>query len=200
MEPVRIIGDIIFSVKYARTKKDFFTEVFQDWGNPEYIHSYVNKHKHLIESNLYFHGYTLQEIKIAIADEVLKLRTTFYQLIDNSRKGIPPGLEDRFYVLSENKETPDVRRKMYGHEKVSNMMVSVLRLYAIRLPSRSPRILPAYVIIGGAIKFWDNMQQKKETNLILNRFDSVLNWLKREKISTKEDLIQYIKDHEQHND
>ena len=51
MDPTRIIGDIIFSAKYARTKKDFFTEVFLEWNDPEYIHDYVNKNKRFIENN-----------------------------------------------------------------------------------------------------------------------------------------------------
>lgn len=88
---------------------------------------------------------------------------------------------------------------MYGHEENSNMMVSVLRLYAIKLPSRAAEI-PGYLIIGGAIKFADNMLQMKETRHILSRFDSVRNWLTHNTITTKEDLILYIKDHEQHND
>lgn len=200
MEAVRIVGDIIFSVKYARTETDFFTEVFNQWNDPEYIHSYVDKNKRFIENNIYFHGYSLQAVKIAITDEALRFRPAFFELIENSRKNKYPGLEDRFIILSANKQPPDSRRKMYGHEEDVNTMVSVLRLYAIRIPPRDTQGLPAYLIIGGAIKFSDNMQQMKEMRYILQRFDSVQHWLDRAKISYKEDLIQHIDNHEQTND
>lgn len=199
MNVVRITEDIIFSAKYARTAKDFFTEIFLQWNDPEYIHNYVNRNKRFIEDNIFFHGYTLKEIEMAIIDEVKGFRVSFESFIENSRQNVYPGLEDRFYVLSKEKEPPDSRRKMYGHEENVNMMVSVLRLYAIKLPSREGEI-PGYLIIGGAIKFADNMRQMKETRHILTRFDSVQNWLILNKITTKEDLIQYIKNHEQHND
>lgn len=200
MDAVRIVGSIIFSVKYAKTSNDFFTEVFLQWNDPEYIHNYVNKNKRFLENNLFFQGYTIQEIKTAIIEEALNFRTTFYELIKNSLQNQVPGLEHRFVVLSSNKKPPDVRRKMYGHEEDPSRMVSVLRLYAIRLPSNKSEELPAYLIIGGAIKFTDNMFQMKNTNYILSRFQSVQAWLKRVKITYKEDLIQYIDNHEQHND
>ena len=200
MDPTRIIGDIIFSAKYARTKKDFFTEVFLEWNDPEYIHDYVNKNKRFIENNIFFHGYTLKDIETAITDEVTVFRESFNKFIENSRNHEYPGLEDRFYVLSKDKKPPDARRKMYGHEENSNMMVSVLRLYAIKLPSKVADEIPCFLIIGGAIKFADNMEQMKQTRLILSRFDSVQNWLTLNKITTKEDIVQYITNHEHHND
>lgn len=200
MDAVRIVGNIIFSGKYAKTSNDFFTEVFLQWNDPEYIHNYVNKNKRFLENNLFFQGYTLQEVKTAIIEEALNFRTTFYELIKNSLQNQVPGLEHRFVVLSSSKKPPDVRRKMYGHEEDPSRMVSVLRLYAIRLPSNKSEELPAYLIIGGAIKFTDNMFQMKNTNYILSRFQSVQAWLKRVKITYKEDLIQYIDNHEQHND
>ena len=199
MDAVRIRGDIIFSAKYARTSKDFFSEVFHQWNDPEYIHNYVNRNKRFIEDNIFFQGYTIKQIEMAIIDEVQGLRASFNRYIENSRQNIYPGLEDRFYVLSKEKETPDTRRKMYGHEEKTNIMVSVLRLYAIRLPSIKAEI-PGYLVIGGAIKFVDNMSQMKGTRHILTRFDSVQNWLTLNKIKTKEDLIRHIEDHEQHND
>lgn len=199
MDAVRIKGDIIFSARYARTSKDFFMEIFLQWNDPEYIHNYVNRNKRFIEDNIFFHGYSLKQIETAITDEVQGFRVSFDRFIENSRQNVYPGLDDRFYVLSKEKEPPDSRRKMYGHEENENMMVSVLRLYAIRLPSKTAEI-PGYLVIGGAIKFVDNMCQMKETKYILTRFDSVQNWLTQNKITTKEDLIQYIKDHERHND
>jgi len=200
MEPIRIIGDIIFSVKFTKTSKDLFTEVFQKWNDPEYIFKYTDKYKGFIVNNIHFNGYTLQQVKESIIDETMKFRPMFYQLIENSQNNVYPTLEDRFYVLSKYRQPPDVRKKMYGHEQDSDKMVSVLRLYAIRIPSSTTEELPAYLIIGGAIKFSDNMKQMRDTNTILKRFDTVQEWLRENKITNKEALIHYIEHHEQSND
>lgn len=101
MDAVRIIEGILFSAKYAGSSKDFFTEVFLQWNDPEYIHNYVKQNKRFIENNIFFHGYSLKEIEMAIIDEVNGFRTSFYSLIENSLQNVYPGLDDRFFVLNK---------------------------------------------------------------------------------------------------
>lgn len=191
MRLVEIYSDYIWSACYEGEKVDAFNRLFRQWLDAEFLHNFYASHKRFLDGNIFFSGYTEKDVELNTFKEALNLRKDFKKFFKNAQKGIHPDFDDRFLVLNRNAQEDDLKREMYGHPKDDRQMTSVLRLYAIKLPSAQNKP-PAYIITGGGIKLVDNNYQMKELKREMPLIDTVQNWLNRNKIETKEQLIDYL--------
>lgn len=61
MEIVEIYEGFVWSVKYEGEKDDIFSSLMKHWLDIEYLNEYFENHKHFIERNEFWDGYTIEE-------------------------------------------------------------------------------------------------------------------------------------------
>lgn len=199
MKVVEIYSGLIWSVCYEGEKKDVFSRLFARWTDLEALSNEIIKNKRFLENNPFFVGLSVKDVILNANKEARDLIKEFNRLYWNERNGVHPDFDDRFYVLNKHYNgVDDFKRKMYGHPPDTQQMTSVLRLYAIKIPSLKKHEPSAYILTGGGIKLTDAMQQMKDLKREYNRIDSVLSWLKLNRITTKEQLIDYQNKYAKH--
>ena len=144
---------------------DILRELFNKWTNPEYIDSYVEKHKELLNTK-FFNGYTHEDIKKAIYEEACKFEHFIIELCTNTINGKKPDLDQHFHDLEKNStDYPQIRQKIYG-KRPNSIPPSLLRIYAVKIESN------VYVITGGAIKLVHEMHESEDTAKELERLNN----------------------------
>ena len=192
---------LIWSACYEGEMKDVFSRLFQKWNDAEYLEEYFHSHEDFLQNNPHFQGWSVKEVIMNASREARFFHQAFTKYYWNQINNTHPNLDDRFITLNrliEGKD--DLKRKMYGHPPDPRLMTSVFRLYAVKVPSSYEDEPPAYIITGGGIKLSDAMPQMKELNHEYNRIEVVQNWLVQNKITNKEQLIDYQNNANQSND
>lgn len=180
---------------------DVFAKLFTNWMDVEYLRKFILSHQRYLRETPFFEGMTVKQVIQEAHEEVRLLRKSFNQLYWNEINGTRPDLDDRFFILNRRAGIDDLKREMYGHPPNIKMMTSVLRLYAVKVPSKNKKEPAAYIITGGGIKLADSMIQMKELQWEYKRMGMVQDWLEQNKITTKEELIEHqAKYAEQRND
>ena len=189
MELVKIFGDTVWSVRYEGDNKDIFSQRMEEWMDMEFLDNFFNENKIYIEQNNHFKGHTFKEILVSAKLEANRFLKDFTYFYKNGCKGRHPNFEDKF--VSYDKFPFDIesqrKKKMFGAG--SYEINSMFRLYAIRIDSEEPEKPPCYIIIGGGIKIKRSVQQDRLLMQEVNRFHLVENWLKKNKIQSKGQLI-----------
>ncbi len=198
MRIIEIYSGLIWSACYEGEKKDIFSKLFRRWIDLEELTAFFTTNQRFLRNNVFFDGYTLKEVILNAYKEATSFRTDFTRYYFNQRNGKHPDLDDRFTLLNRRTGRDDSRREMYGHPPDMKKMTSVFRLYAIKIPSADEGGSAAYIITGGGIKLTDSMQEMKELNRELLKFELVQQWLERNSISTKEQLIDYQSKNAEH--
>ena len=191
MKIVEIYSGLIWSACYEGTKRDVFSLLFTQWVDLEYLTSFITKNQRFLKDNPFFSGYSLKEIIIEARREAVGLRNNFSQYYWNEINGEHPDFDDRFFVLNRRAGFDDFKREMYGHPKSNWRMTSVLRLYAIKIPSENNAEPSAYIVTGGGIKLSNSMASMQELKREYSKMESVQRWLEINKITNKQQLIDY---------
>lgn len=201
MKIVEIYSGLIWSVCYEGEKKDTFSKLFRQWTDAEQLTKFITEHQRFLCGNLFFAGLSVKDVIMNALSEARGFLRDFTQYYWNERNGIHPNFDDRFVILNGKSCKDDLKRKMYGHQQDETRMPSVFRLYAVKVPSAEKKEPPAYIITGGGIKLTDSMHQMKELTREYSKIETVQDWLERNRIFTKEQLIDYQKKYaEQAND
>ena len=191
--------DIIWSACYEGEKTDVFSRLFKNWIDTEFVSEFIFKNQRFLNDNLHFAGYSVKDVIMNANREARSFRGLFEMYYNNQINKKHPNLDDMFIFLNKKRldGKDDLKRKMYGHPPNRNLMTSVLRLYAVKVPSGKKNEPPAYIITGGGIKLSDSMPEMKELNKEYTRIELVQDWLEQHKITNKEQLIEYQKNAEQ---
>ena len=189
MEIVKIFGDTIWSVRYEGDNLDIFSQRMSEWLDMEYLDKYFNKNRKYIEQNDFFKEHTFQEVLVAAKMQAQRFLKDFKTYFKNEWKNRHPNFEDRFISFDKHPLGKDAERKkkMYGARACE--INSLFRLYAIRIDSEVEGKPPCYIIIGGGIKIKKSIQDDRLLMSEIKRFHSVEDWLKQNKIESKEQLI-----------
>lgn len=190
MRLIEIYPGIIWSACYEGSEEDVFTMLFKQWIDLEYLTSFINEKKRFLENNIFFQGLSVKDVIMNAFSEARGFRKAFDCYYANERKGLHPDYDDRFYILNRRSRIDDLKREMYGPPPYKGI-TSVFRLYAVKVPSEKRNEPAAYIVTGGGIKLADAMPQMKELNWEYKRLELVQGWLDQNKITTKEQLIQY---------
>ncbi len=191
MKLIEIYSGLIWSVCYEGEKKDTFSKLFRHWTDVEYLTKFITKNQRLLSNNIFFAGLSVKDVIMNALNEAINFNKDFTRYYWNEINGEHPNLDDRFVILNRRAGRDDLKREMYGHPKDDTKMTSVFRLYAVKVPSEKKEEPPAYVITGGGIKLSDSMPQMKELAREYTRIETVQGWLEQNKISTKEQLIDF---------
>lgn len=201
MKLIETYSGIIWSAWYEGESKDVFAKLFKQWIDTEYVTNYIINNQRFLAGNPFFRGLSVKDVIMNANKEARSFLRSFNKYYWNGRNGNHPDLDDRFIVLNRRAGIDDLKREMYGHPPDLNLMTSVFRLYAVKVPSEKQNELAAYIVTGGGIKLADAMPDMKVLNWEYNRLESVQNWLKQNKITTKEQLIEHQNKYaKQHND
>ena len=192
MKIVETYNELIWSASYEGENDDEFTKLFKKWTDLEYLTSFITQNQRYLINNLHFAGYTVKDVIMNANREARSFRSLFVEYYNNQLTNKHPNLDDRFVFLNKTIDgKDDLKRKMYGHPKDDAQMTSVLRLYAVKVPSKEKTKPPAYIITGGGIKLSDAMPDMKELKKEYPKIELVQSWLKQHRITNKEQLIEY---------
>ena len=195
---VETYKDLIWSAFYEGEKEDVFTQLFKRWTDLEFLTTFIIQNQRYLNNNLYFAGYSVKEVILNAYREARSFRHLFEEYYHNQLNGKHPNLDDRFVLLNKTLDgKDDLKRKMYGHPKDDRQMTSVLRLYAVRVPSKEKNEPLAYIITGGGIKLSNAMPDMKELKKEYPKIELVQSWLNQHKITNKEQLIEYKNNEDQ---
>ena len=193
MKLIEIYSGLIWSACYEGEKKDVFSKLFIHWIDAEYVTTFITNHQRFLNNNPFFAGLSIKDVIMNALREARNFKRDFTKYYWNQINKTHPNFKDRFVVLNRRAGFDDFKREMYGHSSENDEpMVSVLRLYAVEVPSSQEDEPPAYIITGGGIKLADAMPQMKELNWEYQRLKFVQGWLEQNKITNKEQLIEHM--------
>jgi hypothetical protein len=155
------------AVKFPREKDDEFQKAFTQWTDTEYLESYFNNNQAL----LYYENMSKEEAVFRtkeLADEL------FERLEENQFC-----LDNIFLPLSESSNLQQNLSKQKAKQKW-------LRLYAIKIECNY------YVVVGGAIKQSQTMQEHPDTHHQLAQLSIVRDFLKAEGIFDADSLEDFF--------
>ena len=182
---------IIWSAWYEGESVDVFAKLFRQWIDAEYLTNFITANRRFLDGNPFFSGLSIKDVIMNANKEARAFRLAFNKYYWNGRNGEHPDLDDRFIVLNRRAGIDDLKREMYGHPPDMELMISVFRLYAVKVPSEKENEPAAFIVTGGGIKLTDAMPQMKELQREYSRLELVQSWLDLNKITTKEQLIEY---------
>lgn len=144
------------------------------WTNPNYLFEYFSSKKDYLDGP-HYNGISV----VKAGDMTATYINPFFDLLDSDN------LDDVFKTLQNEVTNPTDNR--YKHKiKETEKEKNWLRIYAIKI---DPGV---YIITGGAIKLWKDMDQDDVTKIELKKIQMVQNYLKSEKICGAEELEAYI--------
>ena len=195
MDIANVLPDQVWSIILTGENDTRFSQLMRKWLDPEFIDEFFEQNFDYIKNNPYYAGHTVQEVKESAHKEAKRFLTDFISYYKNGRKGITPNLVEKFKCLYRVPIDPDSehRRELYGYSETD--ISSVFRLYGIRIDSKTKGDLPGYVVTGGGIKVKVRNTKNTALNKEMRLIESAQDWLKKEKLYTKEDLINRTNEH-----
>ncbi len=182
MKFARIIHgyDHLWAVRDESQKADELTRLFQRWNNANYLLDFFLANLEDLQG--FFH---IEKISDAIkdtmedADELERLILEF---------PYTEHLDELFHPLSLS----DNRMRELTREKARNWdrkkHASWLRIYAIRI---EPNV---YIITGGTIKLTAKMQDRKHTQIELDKLNICREYLIQNGVFDQDSFVDYIKE------
>ena len=189
-----LCAGIVWGLTLANERSNAYTKFIRKLKDTEYVYNYVMSHRNFLDNNPAFNGFSIAEIIISAQREAKNFDNYFIGLYNNCLCGKVPDFEKKFVLLDKHQRFTDskMRRKMYGKRKESDQPPSVIRLYALKLPSKVPGGIPGYITIGGGIKLSQSTYDMKELQALMKILDSTQTYLEKHNIKTKEELIAHI--------
>lgn len=182
-----IFADHLWSVKYDGCKRDVLNELFDKWEDTEYLYTYFEQHRELVERGPW-KDYSSEELAVMAVEEGLEFYDRLCDIVSDPTRS----LDDEFIFLSkESAEWPLVKYKSYGFSHNWSIMSnrkSLLRLYAIKIDSNQ------YVITGGGIKLVREMHEMPELKKELDQLKRVRDWLLESKIHISKEVDSLLEE------
>lgn len=184
MEIVEIYAPWIYSIQFDENDLNEYDRLIAKWHDVDYLQDFFSKNSSYLDNPVWQAiGLSADDPEGAVervVDEADNLAEYVYQLAINADNGDKPDFEDFFKLLGGKYslifEMEPV--KAYGTAKPS-----LLRLYAIKFEENS------YLVVCGGIKLSAAIQDSPELkDNVLQKIDKVLSFLKREGITSKEDI------------
>lgn len=195
MDVAKILQDQVWSIILEGESIDRFSQLMRDWLDPEFIDEFFERNYNYIKNNPFYSSHTVQEVKTSAHKEAKRFLKDFVAYYKNSLLGAKPDLEEKFKCLYRVPVDADSehRRELYGYSETD--ISSVFRLYGIRVDSDKEKEPPGYVVTGGGIKVKSRNNKDTALDREMTLMQSAQDWLKKQKLYTKEDLINRTNEH-----
>lgn len=195
MDIANILPDQVWSIMLEGESDNRFSQLMRKWLDPEFIDDFFEQNYNYIKNNPFYSRHTVQEVKASAHKEAKRFLTDFVTYYKNGLKGMAPDLEEKFKCLYRVPADTDSehRRELYGYSETD--ISSVFRLYGIRVDSGKEEDPPGYVVTGGGIKVKSRNKRDSALNKEMSLIQSAQDWLKKQKLYTKEDLINRTNEH-----
>lgn len=184
MEIVEIYEPWIYSIQFDEEDLNEYDRLITKWHDIDYLVEFFSSNSKYLDNPVW------QAIGLAssdpegaaerVIDEADNLAEYILQLAENVDDGRKPDYEDFFKVLGGKYSFVCELEPMkaYGIAKPS-----LLRLYAIKLEEN------CYLIVCGGIKLSATIQDSPDLkDNVIQKIDKVLSFLKREGITSQEDI------------
>lgn len=172
----------LYAVQYGNRGDNEMDRLFDEWNDMETVYNFMVENEKELQRETWRKTNTPLLAAKKVTIEAEELEDIIYELCENSEKGRTPDLDSLFQYL-EGKYRGIyqlVPTKGYGPDKPS-----MLRLYAIKI---EPNV---YLITGGGIKLADTIQNSPGLkDHVIQNIDRVREWLRKQGIEDREDLIQ----------
>lgn len=195
MDIANILPDQVWSIILEGEKDNRFSLLMRKWLDPEFIDDFFERNYDYIKNNPFYADHTVQEVKESAHKEAKRFLKDFVAYYKNGQNGIKPDLEEKFKCLYRVPADTDSehRRELYGCSETD--ISSVFRLYGIRVDSNEEENPPGYVVTGGGIKVKSRNNKDTALNKEMSLMQSAQDWLKKQKLYTKEDLNNRTNEH-----
>lgn len=195
MDIANIFPDQVWSIILDGESDNRFSQFMRKCLDPEFIDDFFERNFNYIKNNPFYSGHSVQEVKESAHKEAKRFLTDFVKYYKNGLKGVTPDLEEKFKCLHRNPRNTDSehRRELYGFSETD--ISPVFRLYGIRVDSDKEEDPPGYVVTGGGIKVKSRNNKDTALNKEMSLMQSAQDWLKKQKLYKKEDLINRINEH-----
>lgn len=167
----------LFAVHYAEDKTNVYRKIIDQWTDTEYLYNF------LIQQNQDVDPDDIPEIILEIIEDVNEIDRLLIQLAESKIKKI----DDFFRPLSPS----EYKTKRLSKQK-ARLRRSYTRIYGIRIDTN------CYVIVGGALKFTQTMQEREHTQKELNNLNKVRDFLMSENIIDKDGFYEFYNEQEEY--
>lgn len=180
MEIVPIFDNRLYALQVKGESKDELSRLLDLWDDTEYLYEFYEKNKKYFKDDYFTvdrnkYEYTEFDFLDDVIYNLEKLEEELLKVKDTP----DVSLNDFFIDLSEKKS----ECKIYELYKKKR---NILRLYAIKIDDN------LFLIIGGAIKIVEKMQDHPDTKQALISLDYYSQLLKHENIKNLKQLQSYI--------
>lgn len=174
--------DGLYAIRYAKQNLDEFARLFKNWNDTHYVMSYLMVNEEFLKDDYFIHD-IIDDLVSKVRAEINALAALLEKYSEEGYTNTGENLENIFKPLKEKKfDTSELQ----GAKAVLNRTETnkpILRIYGLRLNKNT------FIITGGAIKLVHLMQNHPDTNHELQKIEEVRNWLRKNGITTQDDLI-----------
>ena len=170
-----IFAQKLYAVHYTGDATNIYRKIINQWTDTEYLYNF------LIQQNQDVDPDDIPEIIFKIIEEVHEIDLRLVQLAESDTKKI----DDFFRPLSPS----EYKIKRLSKQKI-RLRRSHTRVYGIRIDEN------CYVIVGGALKFTQTMQERAHTQKELNNLNKVRDFLMSENIIDKDGFYEFYNEQE----
>jgi hypothetical protein len=171
MKIVRIIVDskpTLYAIRFSDSEYNELDRNFELWNDQEYLRSFFKEHAGDLRSYSLFHSKEYST-EAAVRKTLSDAENLENKLLDLAEAG------DEYQVLQTLfKQLNDMETDLYPLQKSKGKLKyqSWLRIYAIRIDR------DLYVMTGGSIKLTKKMQERKHTQVEINKMNRVVEYLR----------------------
>ena len=174
--------DGLYAIRYAKQNLDEFARLFKNWNDTHYVMSYFMVNEEFLKDEYFIHD-VIDDLVSKVRAEINALAALLEKYSEEGYTDTGENLEKIFKPLKEKKfDTSELQ----GAKAVLSRTETdkpILRIYGLRLNKNT------FIITGGAIKLVHFMQSHPDTNHELQKIEEVRNWLRKNGITSQDDLI-----------
>ncbi|MES2681053.1 MAG: hypothetical protein V4635_14260 [Bacteroidota bacterium] len=171
----------LFAYQMIGAKQDLFSKAFNNWSDTKYLLKFFEENK----GDLYKWYDENELMETAVLETIKEANSYRSKFLRASDKKYGIKLDSMFVNLhrGESEEVELMQKKSPGFSTPS-----WLRVYAIRIESN------CYLVTGSMIKLKAKMQENKDGLNQLKNIKFVKEFLEKNRLKTKNDIIKYIAD------
>jgi len=170
--------NIIYAIRLVEGNPDAFTQAFRNWSDIEFLEDFFESNKSDLQSG-HFGKISVEEAVNKTIDDAAFFEEEIKRQINRGKKNNEPRLPKFIFKPLSEKE----KAEFYEADKAYGVYSdSWLRLYAVKIDENT------FVVTGSAIKLTRAMQERKHTQLELNRLRQVVKWLRENGITSDDDF------------
>ena len=164
--------EALFTVKFEDAQFDAWEEIFENWFDIEFLVNYFQSYSNILQ-NEFWGNITVDEAVWKTREDAKKIQNR----ILSCEKG-----EDNLSAFFRPLNDSEIQRDNLLRTKVYGIETDWLRIYAVKLTDET------YIVTGGAIKLYRTMQEQEDTNIELQKLNTLVDLLKANHIFDKESL------------